>query len=374
MTTQIQHRWGILAIAVLMFFVTLVITQINGSKTSFYYLVWIMVGYYAYKARLFEIQIMMKYLIYLNAAVLALVIIFMDSDSLSYVAKGGKTELVFDVLIMAAPKILLFFYCKKQLEVLADDLHSSEREPASSSQQVRLNAVPSSVTPVDVRSMPAIHTNEANKLRESYYETAMEEVVEGKQRKGLWAMCLAHNSGNLEKTTASYINARVSETEGNIESEQDFRGGKENLDTKPSIFFKIFWRMCFFSSVLAVVAAIVGIYLSDFFMSQHVMAIKLKPTFIYFTIGFLSFLMIYSKRIGLFMWRGILIENIEIMKIMKIYTIGVLLAGLINGILAYTISTSAWINAKPILGLILFAAPLAAAIIIMRGRSRRGRP
>ena len=103
------------------------------------------------------------------------------------------------------------------------------------------------------------------------------------------------------------------------------------------------------------------------------MAIKLRPTFICSTIGLLSFFGIYSKHLRRFMWSGVLIENIEIMKIMKIYTIGVLLAGLINGILAYTISTSAWINAKPILGLILFVAPLAAAIIIMRGRSRRGR-
>jgi len=61
-----QRRWGIVAVAVLMFFVTMVITGVNGSKTSIYYWVWTMVGWYGFKGNLQNIKTLMKFLIILN--------------------------------------------------------------------------------------------------------------------------------------------------------------------------------------------------------------------------------------------------------------------------------------------------------------------
>ena len=265
MTAQIQRRWGILALAVLMFLATIIITLINGSKTSLYYFVWIMVGYYAYKARLSDIKTMMKVLIYLNITVLALVIIFTDTDSYSYIAKGGKSDLIFGVLVMLVPKILLFFYCKKQLENPEENSHSSAREPVSSSQKERPNAPPSLVTPVGVGGTSAMYTNTGSpkpsiipessskemlvtggslkpytvlnsaqssaevrgqnvsyvsskgsanmgideSVEEGYWATAMAEVESNQRRPGVWAKAFAEADGDLAKAEAAYLKARV---------------------------------------------------------------------------------------------------------------------------------------------------------------------
>ena len=115
MTNHIKRRWGILSLAVLMFFVTLIVTNINGAKTSVYYYVWIMVGYYAYKDRLPDIKTLMKYVIIINIAAMGLIAIFMDGESVNYVSKGSKIELILGVLVMLVPKIFLYLYCNKQL-------------------------------------------------------------------------------------------------------------------------------------------------------------------------------------------------------------------------------------------------------------------
>jgi hypothetical protein len=174
MTSQIQRRWGILALAVLMFFVTLIVTQINGAKTSIYYYVWIMVGYYAYKARLSDIQTMMKYFIYLNVAVLGLVVSFMDSDSLSYAAKGGKSDLIIGVLIMLVPKVILFFYCKKQLKKSVGDSDSSIWEQVST------------------------------------------EMAKGKRVDSLWVRAFSESDGEINKANARYIKLRVNQIKSEV--------------------------------------------------------------------------------------------------------------------------------------------------------------
>lgn len=116
MTTQIQRRWGILSLAVIMFLVTLIMTTINGGKTSIYYFVWIMVGYYAYKDRLPDIKTWMKYVIIINVVAIGLIAIFMEGESVSYISKSGKWDLIVGALVMLVPKIFLYLYCNKQIE------------------------------------------------------------------------------------------------------------------------------------------------------------------------------------------------------------------------------------------------------------------
>jgi len=218
MTTQIQHRWGILALAVLMFFVTLIVTQINGAKTSLYYFVWIMVGYYAYKARLSDIQIMMKVLIYLNITVLALVIIFADGNDSGYLAKDWKINLIFGVLVMLVPKILLFFYCKKQLENSGDDSHSSIGESVKAPKQERPNVVPFTITSEKKVALSPMHTNNSEpkttitpvtSSEEGYWALAMSELEGVQRRPGLWAKAFAEAQGNEDAAKANYLKWRV---------------------------------------------------------------------------------------------------------------------------------------------------------------------
>jgi len=108
-----------LAIAVLMFFFTMVVTNINGAKTSFYYYIWMMVGYYAYKGNLDSIKSMMKIVIFINIGVLALIIPFMDDTALGYLNNSRKLNLIASVIVMVIPKALIYLYCKNQLAKLS---------------------------------------------------------------------------------------------------------------------------------------------------------------------------------------------------------------------------------------------------------------
>jgi hypothetical protein len=262
MTNKTQPRWGILAVAVLMFLVTMIITSINGSKASIYLYVWMMVGYYAYKARLTDIQMWMKYLIYLNVLVVVLVMIFMESDNLGYLKSGGKSDLLVGVLVMLVPKILLFFYCKNQLETSTDGSNSSQWEQESSSQEgepitasplvakvdsksqsvTQTNAgVPKALVPssdansmsgglisphkavysadasVEMRNQNAPHTNNKGSSRmgtdesieENYWAVAMAEVESNQRRPGVWAKAFAEADGDTTKAKVAYLKVRV---------------------------------------------------------------------------------------------------------------------------------------------------------------------
>lgn len=115
MTTQIQRRWGILSLAVIMFLVTLIVTNINGAKTSIYYFVWMMVGYYAYKDKLDDMKFMMKIVIFINIAVAAAVFVLADKDFLRYFSSESKIDFLIGVSIMLIPKVFIYFYCENKL-------------------------------------------------------------------------------------------------------------------------------------------------------------------------------------------------------------------------------------------------------------------
>jgi hypothetical protein len=115
MTTQIQRRWGILSLAVFMFFVTLIISIANGGKASIYYLVWFMVGYYAFKDKLDEMKFMMKIVIFINISVAAAVFVFADKDFLRYFSSESKIDFLINVFIMLIPKVFIYFYCANKL-------------------------------------------------------------------------------------------------------------------------------------------------------------------------------------------------------------------------------------------------------------------
>jgi hypothetical protein len=269
MADKTQRRWGILAFAVLMFIVTVIITNINGAKTSIYLYFWMMVGYYAYKAKLYEIKITMQILIFLNIIVLALVIIFMDGDN-PYLVKSGKSDLIFSVLVMLVPKMLLFLYCKNQLETFTEDPNSSEKGQsditastvgmATSGSQSAMRAnnalskapaipVPSGYkTPVNdgslrprsviyssdalanVRDQTApktnnmvssssINTNES--IEEGYWATALAEVESNQCRAGVWAKAFSEADGVVTKANAAYMKARVQQMHDLVQAEAE---------------------------------------------------------------------------------------------------------------------------------------------------------
>ena len=114
MKTINSSRWGIVSVAILMLFVTMINASINGQRNSFYYAVWIFVAWYGYKGNLEQIKSWMKYLIWFNVVVLLLVFLFFDEQTVGYATRGGnKQSMLFGVLVMLVPKVLLYLWCKK---------------------------------------------------------------------------------------------------------------------------------------------------------------------------------------------------------------------------------------------------------------------
>ena len=197
MSKQIERRWGILAIAVLMFFVTMVVTSINGAKTSFYYYIWMMVGYYAYKANLSSIQSMMKIVIFINIGVLALIIPFMDDTALGYLNSSSKLDLIASVIVMLIPKVGLYFYCKSQLERSYDFNKNSN----------------------------TVAEEGSNKHGDDHWERAYNEVNGGERVAAIWARAFSEADGDENKAKARYVSMRV-------EQFSTANADKEHSDTK----------------------------------------------------------------------------------------------------------------------------------------------
>lgn len=225
MTTQIQRRWGILSLAVIMFLVTLIVTNINGAKTSVYYYVWMMVGYYAYKDRLPDIKTLMKYVIIINIAAIGLIAIFMDGDNVNYVSKGGKSELIFGVLVMLVPKIFLYLYCNKQLNVLATNEPSNDSIIATQpSVYTPPNKTSNHINKSDSARSPPLSINESSKILNfqianpsyskveidegSIWADVYQEFDSSERNVGLWAQLFSQNEGNESKAKAEYLKTR----------------------------------------------------------------------------------------------------------------------------------------------------------------------
>ena len=228
MTTQIQRRWGILSLAVIMFLITLIITTVNGGKTSIYYFVWIMVGYYAYKDRLSDIKTLMKYVIIINIAAMGLIATFIDGENVNYVSKGGKSELIFGVLVMLVPKIFLYLYCNKQLiestenqtNQIQKDLNATTQSATLSnttkpSNEVKMKGAYQSTLPT--RNISAIELNFtiANQSTpkqsinsDAIWEEIYKEFESGERNLGLWARLFAQHEGNETKAKAEYLKIR----------------------------------------------------------------------------------------------------------------------------------------------------------------------
>ena len=112
MENKAERRWGIVAVAVAMFFVTMVNTSINGQKSSIYYAVWFFVGLYGYKGNLEQIKSLMKFFILLNLIVLVGVVLFVHDDAYTHIYKEGtKESIIVGVFVM-----LLKFGCTSILQ------------------------------------------------------------------------------------------------------------------------------------------------------------------------------------------------------------------------------------------------------------------
>ncbi len=205
MSSKVVRRWGILVLAVAMFFVTMISMQISGQKTSIYLLFWMAIGYYAYKGRLHDMRQLLKVVIALNVVVLLFVAIFMEENRTSYISGGGKIELIGGVLLMLIPKVALYLYCQNQLRnksaleqpkqlsgLLANVAGGevTERNSSASTENVSANSAPYEL------------------IDDKFWSEAAVELENGRHF-ATWSKAFALSEGSESKAKALYIRLRA---------------------------------------------------------------------------------------------------------------------------------------------------------------------
>lgn len=210
-----EKRVGIIALAVAMFIVTVISAQVTGQKSSFYYWVWVMVGYYGYKGNLSSIKTLMYFLMWFNFIVACGLVLFLNNYD--------KWELIISVGVMMIPKFLLYGYCKEQLEQNSIKENNSKYDSLVQSNSFeKENSIPSSNTSFTGRI--AVKNNvledkkntvllkgkvEMEKNDEEFWERALNEYEGSDRKKGLWAKLFAEHNGDDQKIKIQYLKIRV---------------------------------------------------------------------------------------------------------------------------------------------------------------------
>jgi len=231
MSTQVQRRWGIVALGVVMLLATMILNSMNGRHSSLYYFVWMMVSYYGYKGNLTLIKELMKWLIIINIAILLAVLLFFDEHTITYIA-NSKESLSFSVFLMLIPKAILYFYVDDELKKDNSSVISNiVKADKPKVQPSNLYKIPSMEEAYTLTQSSSQTTNQAtqpnidkqnevamsvNMNDDKLWEVAIVEFDGESRKKGLWAKCFADADGDENKAKASYLKLRVTELKSEV--------------------------------------------------------------------------------------------------------------------------------------------------------------
>lgn len=198
-----QSRWGILTVAVMMFLVTLVVADVNGTKNSIYLYVWVMVGYFAYKGDVARINKWMLTLIWLNVFVMFMVAIFMDDKSMSNIQRGwsSRVNMLVGVCIMLIPKVILYFYTNNLMNNLESSVNSSKDDTEMLLTKAK----------VEVNNLKTTLVDAVGNIENKYWEIAAYELSNNTRNEAVWARLFSETDGDENKTKARYLKYRVDE-------------------------------------------------------------------------------------------------------------------------------------------------------------------
>jgi len=248
MSVEIQRRWGVVVVAVLMFLFTLAF----GSKGSLYFYLWIMCGYYAYKGNLESLRTLVKYFIYLNIFAFIVVLNFFD-DNIYYIKNiDTKNELLVGIFIMTIPKAFLYLYANKEINSTNQDKSYKKNdgddvEALASLQISKLKSTPikqgnsmedayssiypnqqisKNIKPNDSLSNSHKHDviQKTNELISGFtsevdiWSHVYEEYGGKARNNGLWAKLFATHLGDENKVKAEYFTLRYEEIKASVSS------------------------------------------------------------------------------------------------------------------------------------------------------------
>lgn len=186
-----QRRFGIIAVAVVMFILTVIFgqTSITGKANPLYLAVWIMVGWYGYKDDLKSIASWMKWLIWIAIGATIFIYLFVGDNS-NVISLDVKNSTAIGVAIMLVPKIALYYYCKMKINesneskmTYADDSASINIKVANVQNNKGEDNINFDSSRKDTKISQIINESEFSN-DEIFYEKALVEY-EGNRRKGL---------------------------------------------------------------------------------------------------------------------------------------------------------------------------------------------
>lgn len=243
----IERRWGIVAIAVAMFFVTMVNASINGQKSSIYYVVWMMVGVYGYKGNLEEIKRLMKVLLILNAVVLLGVLMFMQDNAVTYIERQAtKESIAFGVLIMCIPKALIYLYCDKEIKEI--ESKNQQEEEVEKIFKKHANYESNKLIKTQSKKNESMEDAylKAEEIKSEPKKTIIEKNINVQKPKVIESMEDAY-SQMAEQKTSSEKNIEAKQAENkNIKDEEIWEFVAEEfdgIDRKKGLYAKLFAEM-----------------------------------------------------------------------------------------------------------------------------------
>jgi hypothetical protein len=146
--------------------------------------------------------------------------LIMDTGNLYGTILRGKNGLIMGMLVMLAPKLFLYFYCTKQLELTDKKTEEKIDESVSSAgslNQLKASSFIKQENPALVKELliePALED----------WNTAMEEYEGESRNKGLWAKLFAASNGNESEAKAQYLKIRASHiSEENRQSQKSYK-------------------------------------------------------------------------------------------------------------------------------------------------------
>ncbi len=132
MTQQPTRRWGILALAVVMFLVHLISNDLMGRKGGTPYMaLWIYIGYLAYKGDVKTIFTWIKWVLILNVVIALGVALFADSQTLRWIGFISVEDFLFGIGIPIAIKGGLLLYLNDKRTETADPAPGTESKKAA---------------------------------------------------------------------------------------------------------------------------------------------------------------------------------------------------------------------------------------------------
>lgn len=244
MTDKFNHRFGIMSVAILMAFLSL----LTGAKGSPYTVFWIYTAYLSYKGDIKTLKPYLIVLIWINAIIMLGVLLFVDLRTLQWVMPDAESHLAFllatgiplaikvAVLIrinslIAAERVDMQAITEKSVSY---DFSRKNRRPSEAITSKKIEGTEDGCNKIPLQRQEKIDATSFNDAQKSTvfaetnsktnepkpiinqpsitdWELAFDEYNGSKRNNGLWAKIFAENNGNENSTKAQYLKIRAAE-------------------------------------------------------------------------------------------------------------------------------------------------------------------